>query len=131
MDARTRVGEFFALGEFADKRGGGLPPVAAQVHIARLCCVVLDPMRRRFGVTRINSGWRTDASNTAVGGASQSRHMYHRFPTSPAADFTCAKGTPREWYAYADELLGGKGGLGLYSGHVHVDRRDGRSRWTG
>lgn len=124
------VGEFFRLGEFADKRGGGLPPVAAQVPIARLCCVALDPLRREFGPTTVNSGFRTDSSNTAVGGASQSRHMHHRFPGEPAADVRCAKGTPADWYAFLDKILGNSGGLGRYRSHVHVDRRSTRSRWT-
>lgn len=129
--ASTPVGEFFTLGEFADKRGGGLPPGDAPIYIARLCCVLLDPLRREFGRTIVHSGYRTDASNAVVGGASQSRHMHHRFPTTPAADVSCAKGTPAEWYAFLDRILGNSGGLGRYRGHVHADRRATRARWTG
>ena len=44
-----------------------------------------------------------------------------------AADVRCARGTPRQWYAFLDRL--DPGGLGLYVGHVHVDNRSGRARW--
>jgi uncharacterized protein YcbK (DUF882 family) len=127
----TPVGEFFRLGEFADKRGGGLPPLPAQLYIARLCCVLLDPLRREFGPTTVNSGYRTDASNATVGGASNSRHMYHRFPTEPAADVRCATGNPGQWTDFLSRILAGKGGLGRYRTHVHVDRRATPARWTG
>lgn len=129
--AATQVGEFFKLGEFADKRGGGLPPGDAPIYIARLCCALLDPLRREFGVTVVNSGFRTDASNATVGGASESRHMHHRYPTTPAADVRCATGTPAQWYAFLDKIMGNSGGLGRYRSHVHVDRRPARARWTG
>lgn len=129
--SNLEVGEFFRLGEFADKRGGGLPPTTAQVPIARLCCALLDPLRREFGPTTVNSGYRTDSSNAAVGGAKESRHMHHRYPDTPAADVRCATGTPAQWYAFLDKLMGNSGGLGKYRGHVHADRRAQRSRWTG
>lgn len=129
--ALTEVGEFFRLGEFSDKRGGGLPPATSHVYIARLCCVLLDPLRREFGPTTVHSGYRTDASNATVGGASESLHMYHRYPTTPAADVSCAKGTPAEWFAFLDSLRPKTNGLGRYRGHVHADRRAKRTRWTG
>jgi zinc D-Ala-D-Ala carboxypeptidase len=126
----TFVGEFFRLREFADKRGGGLPPAASHIPLARLCCVLLDPLRRRFGPVTIDSGYRTDASNTAVGGATQSRHMYHRFPNEPAADIRCATGNVGQWTDFLAAILAGKGALGRYRTHVHVDRRATPSRWT-
>ena len=39
-----------------------------------LCRNVLEPIRRRFGVTRISSGFRCAQLNTAVGGAPDSQH---------------------------------------------------------
>ena len=40
-----------------------------------LCRNVLEPVRRRFGVTRISSGYRSAALNTAVGGVNNSQHL--------------------------------------------------------
>ena len=40
-----------------------------------LCENVLEPIRRRFGVTRISSGYRSRELNKAVGGAPSSQHM--------------------------------------------------------
>lgn len=47
-------------------------------HVRRLtalCTNVLEPLRRRFGVIRITSGYRSPALNKAVGGAPSSQHM--------------------------------------------------------
>lgn len=127
----TPVGEFFVLREFAQRRPGAVAPDRAAIAIARLCCAALDPVRRRYGRTRINSGYRTRAHNAAVGGATASHHLYDLLPDTPAADFRCASGTPREWAAFLDDLSKGRWGIGVYSTHVHVDRRDDRARWNG
>lgn len=47
------------------------------VHIARLralCQQTLEPLRRRFGVIRITSGYRCPKLNAIVGGAETSQH---------------------------------------------------------
>ena len=48
-------------------------------HIARmraLCENVLEPLRRRFGVIRITSGFRCPALNRVVHGVRHSQHLY-------------------------------------------------------
>lgn len=43
--------------------------------LRRLCQHVLEPLRMRFGVIRITSGYRCKALNKAVGGSMRSQHM--------------------------------------------------------
>ena len=38
---------------------------------------ILQPLRNKFGVININSGWRNAALNKAIGGASNSIHMIY------------------------------------------------------
>ena len=58
------------------------PPAVADA-LARLCIHVLEPVRARFGMVRVTSGYRSPAVNRAVGGAKTSRHIF-----GEAADFT-------------------------------------------
>lgn len=44
-------------------------------NMRQLCRNVLEPVRRRFGVTRITSGFRSQVLNAAVGGAPDSQHL--------------------------------------------------------
>lgn len=50
-------------------------PTAVEVERLRALCVnVLEPLRRRFGVLRITSGYRSERLNSLVGGAKNSQH---------------------------------------------------------
>lgn len=61
------------------------PSEAVVQRLTALCQNVLEPLRRRFGVIRINSGYRCEAVNKLVGGARTSQHL-----TGEAADInTC------------------------------------------
>ncbi|MBQ8656823.1 MAG: DUF882 domain-containing protein [Prevotella sp.] len=57
-------------------------PSEADVERLRLLCTnVLEPLRGRFGVIRITSGFRCPQLNAAVGGVARSQHL-----TGEAAD---------------------------------------------
>lgn len=51
------------------------PTAEAVDNLRRLCVNVLEPVRRRFGVTRITSGYRSPELNAAVGGEATSQHL--------------------------------------------------------
>ncbi len=93
--------------------------------------LVLVPMRHQFGPCVVTSGFRTVRHNAAVGGADYSRHRYDVFPSEPAVDVKFSRGTPEDWAAAAEHPLAHRGGIGVYKGHVHLDRRPGRARWSG
>ena len=89
----------------------------------------LEKLRHELGnePLPILSWYRTPAHNTAVGGASQSRHMQ-----ADASDFTVQTvssfGAGR--FDSACDRLYSNGGFGQYpSGSRHVDSRGSRARW--
>jgi uncharacterized protein YcbK (DUF882 family) len=123
-----RLTAHFLLAEFDDRHAERPPPPESIQALERLCRVVLEPIRRRFGPVTISSGFRTQRTNAAVGGADLSRHLYHAFPTSPAADFRARRGSVADWAREAEKHMAA-GGLGVYDGHLHADLRPIRSRW--
>jgi hypothetical protein len=115
--------KYFKRSEFACKCGkcGGFP-AEPSLELAR----VLDKLREHFGnPAHINSGVRCKAHNKAVGGASNSQHLY-----GTAADIATIEGTtPAEMYAYAEKLLPNTGGIGIYNWGIHIDVRKQKARF--
>ena len=119
----------FVLAEFHCCRGhcpAAAVPSAAVPALRRLVTEVLQPMRDRFGACTVHSGFRNDAHNAHVRGEDNSHHLYHRRPTSPAADVSFARGDVEAWATEARRLfqrLGNIGGIGRYpaQGFVHCD----------
>ncbi|MBQ7870387.1 MAG: peptidase M15 [Prevotella sp.] len=81
MNNQTLLTEHFSLEEMvrsgvAIRRKIDNSPSPSDVERLRQLCVhVLEPVRRRFGVTRISSGYRSAALNDAVGGVATSQHL--------------------------------------------------------
>jgi hypothetical protein len=85
----------------------------------------LEEIREDFGgrPVTINSGYRPPSVNRAIGGASQSRHLW-----GDAVDFNIRGVHPREIYQRYDATW--IGGLAWSNGFVHIDARPGyKSRW--
>ena len=80
MEDNKMLSEHFSLEEMtrsgeALRRKIGNEPAAGQVeNLRQLCLNVLEPVRRRFGATRITSGYRCPELNEAVGGVADSQH---------------------------------------------------------
>ena len=116
-----QVSPNFRVKEFACSDG------AESVFIDPALVEVLQAIRDHFGKpVTVNSAYRTPAKNKAVGGASRSQHLY-----GTAADITVKGVHPMQVAAYAEQLLQGRGGIGIYKTFTHIDVRDGKSRWNG
>ena len=72
----------------------------------------------------INSAYRCEKHNAAIGGASQSKHKYGQ-----AADIVVKDIAPTEVAKYAESI--GILGIGLYSNFVHIDTRTTKAFWYG
>ena len=118
----------FRVREFRCKDGSD--PIFVDEELVAL----LQQIRQHFGKPMIiTSGYRTPAHNKACGGTAYSQHLYGR-----AADFKIAGVGPDTVAAYAETLLPGRGGIGVYppkagraEGWVHIDTRASKSRWRG
>jgi hypothetical protein len=91
----------------------------------------LEIIRSTLGKSmNINSGYRNEAHNAAVGGAKKSQHKVGK-----AADFYVKGMTPKEVYAVVEKLMDdgkiSKGGMGLYNTFVHYDVRGSKVKWNG
>ena len=132
-----RLSENFTMAEFtksqtAERRGIDNTPQGEHLEAAKeLFANVVQPVRDAFGVTVINSGYRSPELNEAVGGSSRSQHC-----KGEAADIECpgyANGDLARWIADNldfDQLI-----LEFYtpgipdSGWVHVSyKADGTNR---
>jgi len=120
-----RLSPHFDSREFA--QGGTAAPSGYLLWARKLCVTYLEPLRAEFGPVTVISGFRTVSHNAQVGGAPASMHLRRAGRRGAAADITCARGTPAEWYRFLDAR--GVPGLGAYSTHVHADNRAGRARW--
>ena len=127
-DGSTALAPHFRVREFRCKDGSD--PVFIDSALVEL----LERIREHFSKpVTITSAYRTPAHNAKSGGAKFSQHLYGR-----AADIRVQGISVEQVYDYADKLLAGRGGVGIYppglgrsNGWVHVDVRKEKSRWRG
>ena len=120
-DGTKALSANFKVREFACKDGSDV------IFISSGLVQVLQAIRSHFGKpVTINSAYRTPTYNKKVGGETYSQHQY-----GTAADITVSGVSPKDVAAYAETLLPGTGGIGIYSTFTHVDVRAVKSRWKG
>lgn len=118
-DGNTKLSANFTVREFACKDGSDFFLVASAL------VVLLQKIRDHFNApVEITSAYRTAAHNKAVGGSSGSQHLQ-----GTAADIKVAGISPLAVAQYAEYLMPGSGGIGVYGTFTHVDVRAARSRW--
>lgn len=118
--------KYFKKSEFACKCGKHCNGYPADIDLKMV--KYADAIRERIGKPiPINSGLRCKTHNANVGGVSNSQHLY-----GTAADLGCPAGaTPSKMASIAEEVMGGTGGIGIYSWGIHIDTRKTKSRWNG
>ena len=120
-DGSKQLSAHFKVREFACHDGSDT------VFVSDKLVEALEKIRGHFGKpVSINSGYRTEFHNKTCGGAPYSQHKY-----GLAADITIQGVTPAQIAAYAETLLPGTGGIGIYKSFTHIDVRKVKSRWNG
>ena len=119
-DAANKVSKHFRLREFASKDG------ADEVLIDDDLLTLLEAIRSEAGdkAITINSAYRTQSHNQAVGGVWNSQHVQGK-----AADIVVEDTDPLTVGQIAEYILGNRGGIGVYQTFTHVDTRAKKSRW--
>ena len=107
----------------------GLPPKRLWHNITE-SLKVADEIRHRLGapLSYITSAYRTPAYNRQVGGASRSFHTRNN-----ALDLVYEEGSSAAYKAALQLRKEGffQGGVGYYSGFIHIDTRGYNATWQG
>ena len=114
-----QISKNFKLREFQCKDGSQLVKVDSQLLRK------LQELRNKIGKPIIiNSGYRTESHNKAVGGAKNSYHMHGK-----AVDIRVNGMKPEEIAKIAEKI--GFTGIGIYKNFTHVDIRPVKTKWYG
>ena len=116
----------FTWGEFT-KNLTRVPQSTTVVEQILKLAYYLESVRSHFDnrTIIINSGYRPPSVNKAVGGASNSQHLY-----GAAVDIVVDGIRPHEVYARLNSFHGSKGGLGNGRNFTHLDIRSYRCRFN-
>lgn len=118
-DGNKKLSTNFKVKEFACSDGSD------PIFIDSELVTILQKIRTHFGrAVTITSAYRTPTHNKNVGGEVFSQHIYGR-----AADIKVSGISPKKVATYAETLLVGRGGIGIYDTFTHIDVREKRARW--
>lgn len=120
-DGNKKLSNNFKVKEFACKDGSD--PIFIDSELVE----VVQKIRNHFGKpVTITSAYRTTQHNKSVGGTTYSQHLYGK-----AADIKVSGISPKKVAEYAEKILQGSGGIGIYDTFTHIDCRSQKSRWNG
>lgn len=128
MEQDLQLTKNFNRTEFDCKDGTPVPSkyMCNCLKVAENLQALRDYLKEPVLIT--GSGYRTPSHNKAVGGAKDSQHLY-----ANAADINVKSKTPLQLANIIEHLIKeGKmeqGGIGIYAGFVHYDRRGVKARW--
>ena len=91
LSPHFKLSEMLNSGTGRSKGIANIPTSEIVENLRKLCVEALEPIRELVGPLKINSGYRADEINKAVGGSTTSAHSY-----GLAADLNPAKGTWKE-----------------------------------
>jgi uncharacterized protein YcbK (DUF882 family) len=120
-DGNKKVSTNFRVREFACNDGSD--PIFIDSKLVTILQKIRTPSGR---AVTINSAYRTPTHNRSVGGSELSQHTFGR-----AADIKINGVSPEKIAAYAEKLLPGTGGIGVYKSFCHIDVRVTKARWNG
>ena len=125
----SKLTQHFTLGEFALGEPARRFTAQHQVDTAIELAAFLEKVRVQFGGKRITitSGYRPAAINRAVGGASNSEHLYDA-PSVGAVDFYVDGADINAVQSWVDREWPYSVGYGAAKGFVHFGIRKGRPR---
>ena len=123
-----RLTKNFTQREFRSKDGAKMP-LDVLDNIKELACN-LQVLRDFLGESiKVNSGYRSEAHNKAVGGVKTSQHVLGK-----ASDICVKDIEADDLYLIIESLIEQgemqEGGLGVYDTFVHYDIRGKRARWN-
>ena len=120
-DGDKKLSTNFRVREFACTDGSD------PIFIDSDLVAVLQKIRTHFGkAVIITSAYRTPTKNKSCGGTTYSQHLYGK-----AADIKVNGVTSQKVATYAESILEGKGGIGIYDTFTHIDVRNVKARWNG
>jgi hypothetical protein len=76
LSPHFRLSELLDSGTARSRKLSNDPSPEVLANLKKLCVEALEPIRAAVGPLRINSGYRSDAVNKAVGGSTTSAHSF-------------------------------------------------------
>lgn len=128
MATRLQLTKNFTIEEFDCSDGTQVPDefIDNVTKVAENLQALRDELEESVMIT--GSGYRSAEHNKKVGGSKESQHL-----KANGADINAKNKTPKELAKVIEKLIKeGKmeqGGIGVYKGFVHYDRRGTKARW--
>ena len=119
---QVKLGDFFTLDELTKTDTGypNVPDAQSVANLQYLVSTVLDPLRYGIGPVIITSGYRSEATNSAVGGSLNSQHL-----KGQAVDIVPVTATQDEVISQLRQLPVDQVIVYHDSTHVHISAKPG------